>query len=178
MLTGRDLVRQLDSISYKANMHSIVHEYACLSLRRKEKDISVNIRLNIRSILLSHDPRYTRILSVLKPLSIYSQRSFIGLQIVPFEFYKNLQRQSRTRTKVATAVLHDEPFISVSVTLYLNCSLTSCAMKALSSVLIVVGAGCSLTSSAITALAFVLFFPLLMYNSDKAVKYRILINKL
>lgn len=49
-------------------------------------------------------------------------------------------------------------------------------MKALSSVLIVVGAACSLTSSAITALAFVLFFPLLMYNSDRAVKYENLIN--
>lgn len=41
-------------------------------------------------------------------------------------------------------------------------------MKALSSVLIVVGPAWSLTSSAITALAFVLFFPLLTYNSDSA----------
>lgn len=71
---------------------------------------------------------------------------------------------------VRGSVLHEQPFVSVSVTLYLNCSLTSCAMKALSSVLMVVGAACSLTSSAITALAFVRFFPRLMYNSDTAVE--------
>lgn len=87
-------------------------------------------------------------------------------------FYKNLQMQRRRRVKdkmlVVSRQIEDEPFISVSVTLYLNCSFTSCAMKALSSVLIVVGPAWSLTSSAITALAFVLFFPLLTYNSDSA----------
>lgn len=70
MLTGRDLVRQLDSISYKANMHSIVHEYACLSLRRKEKDISANIRLNIRSTIF-----YPTIHDILESCR-FSSRSF------------------------------------------------------------------------------------------------------
>lgn len=111
-------------------------------------------------------------------LSIYNQkkkkkRSFVGSRIVPLHepFYKNLQMQRRRRTKDKILVVSqqtEEPFISVSVTLYLNCSFTSCAMKALSSVLIVVGPAWSLTSSAITALAFVLFFPLLTYNSDRA----------
>lgn len=58
-------------------------------------------------------------------------------------FYKNLQRQRRRRIEsksfVESQQQAEEPFISVSVTLYLNCSFTSCAMKALSSVLIVVG---------------------------------------
>lgn len=101
------------------------------------------------------------------------KRSFVGSRIVPLHepFYKNLQMQRRRRTKDKILVVSqqtEEPFISVSVTLYLNCSFTSCAMKALSSVLIVVGPAWSLTSSAITALAFVLFFPLLTYNSDRA----------
>lgn len=101
------------------------------------------------------------------------KRSFVDSRIVPLHepFYKNLQMQRRRRTKNKILVVSqqtEEPFISVSVTLYLNCSFTSCAMKALSSVLIVVGPAWSLTSSAITALAFVLFFPLLTYNSDRA----------
>lgn len=58
-------------------------------------------------------------------------------------FYKNLQRQRRRKIEgksfVESQQQAEEPFISVSVTLYLNCSFTSCAMKALSSVLIVVG---------------------------------------
>jgi len=64
-------------------------------------------------------------------------------------------------------VLHEERLSTISVTLYLNCSLTSSARKVLSCVLIVVGPDCSLTSSAITALSFVcvLFFPFLI-NSE------------
>lgn len=57
--------------------------------------------------------------------------------------------------------------VSISVSLYLNCSLTSSAMTGLSFVLTVVGDDCS--SSAITALSSVLFLPFRM-NSDRTAR--------
>lgn len=154
----------------------MIHWSILLFLRGKGKKIILTSGKEIRSSSVSTMRSNPGRLSIL--LSIYNQkkkkkRSFVGSRIVPLHepFYKNLQMQRRRRTKDKILVVSqqtEEPFISVSVTLYLNCSFTSCAMKALSSVLIVVGPAWSLTSSAITALAFVLFFPLLTYNSDRA----------
>lgn len=174
MLLERRCLTIVNSIRCRTKW--MIHWSILLFLRGKGKKIILTSGKEIRSSSVSTMRSNPGRLSIL--LSIYNQkkkkkRSFVGSRIVPLHepFYKNLQMQRRRRKKDKILVVSqqtEEPFISVSVTLYLNCSFTSCAMKALSSVLIVVGPAWSLTSSAITALAFVLFFPLLTYNSDRA----------
>lgn len=172
MLLERRCLTIVNSIRCRTKW--MIHWSILLFLRGKGKKIILTSGKEIRSPSVYALESWPALNSTLYLQSKKKKkRSFVGSRIVPLHepFYKNLQMQRRRRTKDKILVVSqqtEEPFISVSVTLYLNCSFTSCAMKALSSVLIVVGPAWSLTSSAITALAFVLFFPLLTYNSDRA----------